>query len=88
MGPVTFRSDARLMPETAVPRIEITGDLLELFERWPADDARMERAPDGRIVGSLIRMNYRDRYLVWRITDEVWPADTYHGSVYAAEWPD
>jgi hypothetical protein len=87
--PITFRSDRRLMPGTAEPRIEIDGALLGLFERWPSDDAILERPEeDGPVAGSLLKLRYKGSYLVWRITGEVYPADTYHEAIWAAEWPD
>lgn len=86
--PIAFRSDVRLMPETAEPRIEITGELLDLIDRWPADDATLERPEDGLIVGSLLKLRYKGSYLVWRITGEAYRADTYHRAIYSAEWPD
>lgn len=86
--PVYFRSDARLMPETAEPRIEIEGELLDGFERWPRDDARLERPADGGVVGSVLRMDYKGTRLLYRITEMISPGDHYHRPVYAAEWPD
>lgn len=86
--PVYFRSDARIMPGTAEPRIEITGELLDLFEKWPKDDASLERPADGGVVGSVLRMDYQGTRLRYRITAETWPADACHRGIYAAEWPD
>jgi hypothetical protein len=86
--PVYFRSDARIMPGTAEPRIEITGELLGLFERWPKDDARLKRPADGRVVGSVLRMDYQGTLLLYRITAETYPGDECHRPIYAAEWPD
>lgn len=86
--PVTYRSDPRLMPGTAEPRIEIDGHLLDLFERWPQDDARLERPADGRVVGSLLRTNWKGTRMLWRITGEAYPGDISRHPVYVAEWPD
>lgn len=86
--PVAFRSDPRLMPGTAEPRFEIAGELLDLFERWPGDDARLERPADGRVIGSVLRTDYKGMRMLWRITGEAYPGDTYRRPVYIAEWPD
>jgi len=45
-APVHYRSDPRIMPPSPEPRVLITAELLELFDRWPRDDARLERGED------------------------------------------
>lgn len=88
MAPVSFRSDPRIMPGTAEPRITIEGDLIDLFERWPDDDARLQRPEGGSIVGSVLRLDYQGTRLLYRITGILFPGDTFGRPVYAAEWPD
>lgn len=88
MNPITFRSDVRIMPGTAEPRILIDGELLDLFEHYPKDDARLSLPADGGIVGAVLTMDYQGTRLLWRITREAYPADMYHYAVYEAEWPD
>jgi hypothetical protein len=81
--PVFCRSDQRLMPPDPAPRIEITADLLRLIERHPAGDARLERTPEGRITGGMLRLSWNGVRTVYRITGAVPGIDA-----YMAEWPD
>lgn len=89
MGAVYYRSDVRIMPPNPEPRILISGELLGLFERWPSDDARLERGEDGGIVGGVLRLNYngvRTIYCIKEVAEPKW--DPYREAIYAAEWPD
>jgi len=87
-APVHYRSDPRIMPPSPEPRVLITAELLELFDRWPRDDARLERGEDGRIVGSVLRLSYDGVRTVYCIKEVTAPGDAYRGRTYLAEWPD
>ena len=79
--PITARSDPRIMPDTAVPKIYVSAELLALIERWPNDDARLERQANGDMIGSILRMRLNGTYMVYRITGE-----SPFGNAYKAEW--
>lgn len=88
IGPIYARSDPRIMPPNPEPRVLITAELLELFDRWPGDDARLERGEDRRIVGSVLRLHYKGVRTVYCIRGVAEHGDASRGNTYLAEWPD